>query len=550
MNVDLNKLNSILTYFDKDASLLKLSLLQSLSQQKINKSSEIKTYHSCLLFLLAYPDNESIQKIADAEMQRQGEFIKNLSENKRLNLDRTGLSYTETVGTFSLAFCKWILNNYPNTASIHSFDEAGIHPKEILKNILPEMEFELLGNDSLNKINWLKAACGLKNKSEQLKWLVSNIDAITGKTTLKEQLFESLKVYIKILPTDKLFSQSFGKITTSEIHFHSKGLLKKFNHLEIINKPLPKEAKLNTSQKNEIINVSRTALALLNRETDPITYSTPDNIKVFNLDHGLTIALFSINADIRLPLESYIGFMMFKNGYPMSYGGAWLFGKRSLIGINIFETYRGGESAFVFTQLLRTYHKAFGAEEFEVEPYQFGKNNPEGIQSGAFWFYHRFGFRPIDKKLFELSEAEHQKINSQKGYRSPIATLKQFTKSNLSVYFGSSKDFVKASIISSYITKQINDRFNSDRNNANNWVNYFLKKELNIHSKTFTITQYLGYHKLNYFYAFCIDFKKVNQKTKIALVKLMQLKGESEFEYLSAFQKIKFEKILVKELQS
>lgn len=550
MNSDLNKLNSILSNFDKDSSLLKLNLLHALSQQKINKTSEIKLYHNCLLFLLAYPDNHAVQKIAYSEMEKIGSFLNKLKETKRLPFDRTGLAFTETVGTFSLAFCKWILNKYPESASIHSFDEAGVHPKEVLKNILPEMEFEILGNDSLNKLNWLKTVSGLKNKNEQLKWLVFNIDAITGKTLLKEQLFESLKVYIQILPGNKSFSKSFGKITTTSNYFHEQGLLKKFDPLSIIHKRLPKEAKLNINQRNEILDISRTALALLNRETDPITYCTPDNIKVFNLEHGLTIALFSINADIRLPLESYIGFMMFKNGYPMSYGGAWLFGKRSLIGINIFESFRGGESAFVFAQLLRTYHQAFNAEEFEVEPYQFGKNNPEGIQSGAFWFYHRFGFRPIDKKLFELSESEHQKIISQKGYRSPVSVLKQFTKSNLSVNFGSSKHITKASIISSYITKQINIRFNSDRNKATNWVNTFLKKELNIHSKTFSITQYLGYHKLSYFFAFCIDFKKLNQKTKSDLIKLMQLKGESEFEYISAFHKIKFENILVKELQS
>ncbi|MBL7918013.1 MAG: hypothetical protein JNM96_06425, partial [Bacteroidia bacterium] len=464
MNADLNKLNSILSNFDKDSSLLKLNLLQSLSQQKIYKSKEIKAYHNCLLFVLAYPDNLAIQKIASAEMQKIGDSLKKLNETKRLTFDRSGLAYTETVGTFSLAFCKWLLNKYPNSAYIHSFDEAGVHPKEVLKNILPEMEFEIIGNDSLNKINWLKKVSGLKNKNEQLNWLVSTIDAITGKTILNEQMFESLKVYIQILQDDPLFSKSFGKITIPKIYFHEQGLLKKFDPKNIIHKQLPKEAKLNLSQKNEILDVSRTALALLNRETDPITYCTPNNIKVFNLEHGLCIALYSINSDIRLPLESYIGFMMFKNGYPMSYGGAWLFGKRSLIGINIFETFRGGESAFVFAQLLRTYSQAFNAEEFEVEPYQFGKNNPEGIQSGAFWFYHRFGFRPIDKKLFELSESEHQKIISQKGYRSPVSVLKQFTKSNLSVNFGSSKHIIKASIFSSYITKQINTRFNSDRN--------------------------------------------------------------------------------------
>ena len=161
----------------------------------------------------------------------------------------------------------------------------------------------------------------------------------------------------------------------------------------------------------------------------------------------------------RLPLESYIGFMMFKNGYPMAYGGGWLFGKRSLLGINIFEAFRGGESAFVFAQLLRTYKNAFGADYFEVEPYQFGKDNPEGLQSGAFWFYYRFGFRPVDEALNKLATEESKRIQSEKGYRSPISTLKLFTKSNVCVNFSGNQKPINPSEISKYISVQIVKQF-------------------------------------------------------------------------------------------
>ncbi|MBK9983286.1 MAG: hypothetical protein IPP15_12935 [Saprospiraceae bacterium] len=57
--------------------------------------------------------------------------------------------------------------------------------------------------------------------------------------------------------------------------------------------------------------------------------------------------------------------------------------------------FRNGESAFILAQLLRVYKHVFKLSYFEVEPYQFGLDNPEGIASGAFWFYYRFGFRPL-----------------------------------------------------------------------------------------------------------------------------------------------------------
>jgi hypothetical protein len=61
----------------------------------------------------------------------------------------------------------------------------------------------------------------------------------------------------------------------------------------------------------------------------------------------------------------------------------------TLFSTSFFESFRGGESAFVFSQLLRSYKQSFGANYFEVEPYQFGKNNPEGLNA---WYITSPGF--------------------------------------------------------------------------------------------------------------------------------------------------------------
>jgi len=365
---------------------------------------------------------------------------------------------------------------------------------------------------------------------------------------LREQLFESLKLYITINPLNPQFSRSFGTIGQKDPHYHSKGLLKKFNELELINRKLPPEKKLSSDQRESILKAARVSLVLLNRETDPITYGTADGIKVFDLEHGLSIALFSIKPQLRLPIESYIGFMMFKNGYPMSYGGGWLFGKRSLIGINIFEAFRGGESAFVFAQLLRTYKQAFGAEQFEVEPYQYGKNNPEGLQSGAFWFYHRFGFRPTDQELFKLAEEEYKNKIKSKGYRSPIHILRQFTKSNLEVNFGKSKILIKPLQISYFISHLIALRFKGDRNLAFKWSQTILKAKLGlVYSKLNKEEQY-GFIKLSVFAASCLNLEKLNASDKNTLIKLIKEKGSSEFNYIRTYNQFPFDKYFVNEL--
>ena len=38
----------------------------------------------------------------------------------------------------------------------------------------------------------------------------------------------------------------------------------------------------------------------------------------------------------------------------------------------------------------------FGCDSFAIDPYQLGHHNAEGLSSGAWWFYYKLGFRPID----------------------------------------------------------------------------------------------------------------------------------------------------------
>ena len=67
----------------------------------------------------------------------------------------------------------------------------------------------------------------------------------------------------------------------------------------------------------------------------------------------------------------------------------------------------------------------------EVSIYQIGKENSEGINSGAFWTYYHAGFRPIREEQKKLAEAEAKKIKSTRAYRSPASTLKKLAGSRL-----------------------------------------------------------------------------------------------------------------------
>ena len=208
--------------------------------------------------------------------------------------------------------------------------------------------------------------------------------------------------------------------------------------------------------------IIKRALVLTMRETDPATFMDESSLRLFELERGISIAIYGMKAERQLPFQSYIGYTLFKNGLPAAYGGSWMFGKRAMFGLNIFETYRGGESGFMMCQLLRVYIQVFELDYVEVEAYQFGLDNPDGIRSGAFWFYYRYGFRSLNKALNSLSAKEFQKIKQQKGYRSSEKILLQFTESNIVLKLQPAVH-IKHSEIAAGITKMINVRFGGNR---------------------------------------------------------------------------------------
>jgi hypothetical protein len=72
----------------------------------------------------------------------------------------------------------------------------------------------------------------------------------------------------------------------------------------------------------------------------------------------------------------------------------------------------------------------YGTTCVSVYPYQLGHENEEAIESGAFWFYRKLGFRPGRANLQRLAEREEQKIAAatklgKTKYRTPPRTLKR-----------------------------------------------------------------------------------------------------------------------------
>jgi hypothetical protein len=106
--------------------------------------------------------------------------------------------------------------------------------------------------------------------------------------------------------------------------------------------------------------------------------------------------------------------------------------ERVEIGLNLFYTFREGESAWAYARLMRLYKQVLGAGIFSIDPYQLGgSGNEEGIESGAFWFYRKLGFRPVRAELARLVAAEERKLAAHKNYRTPPRLLRRLASGHV-----------------------------------------------------------------------------------------------------------------------
>ncbi len=541
---DVEKLRAISNGFGGTFSQQKKQFLQSFSKQVISDSTTLKQYHDCLLFLIAYPENVELLALAESELKRVGEAAKQIANGKsglkQKQLFGSGIIHTKLQAAFTFDLVKWLANTYPKSVSFNSFGAEKDKVREILSLCLPVCEREVVEDSKLSIHNWIKKAKG-NSPLTDLQWIIALIDNAGFAVDVKDTLYTTLALYIDVNVAADTYSRTFGRSVTKSTFYHTDELIKKVNALELISKQVPLPQKTTSLQTKQMIEVARMSLCLLYRETDPVTYTNEKEVLLFNMGRGIDICLYGIKPEKRKAIDSYIGYMAFKNGVPCAYGGGWILQDHSKIGVNIYPPFRGGESAYLFCQILRLYHRYFNVSCISVEPYQIGKNNSEGVKSGAFWFYYKLGFRPMEAKLKQLAEKEFALIASQKGYRTSLNVLKQLANANLEIHIGKgthNPTRYTSHDLSKIVTHNIAKKYAGNREVAKTKSFERMKKALGVKSiSSWTIGEQQSFKQLSLLMDAIPDIEKWNAKNKNSLLQLMKAKGgDSEIEYIRLFQ--------------
>ena len=413
--------------FGGPAAARKLRLILAASS-RAGTARLLRAWHDEVLFCCAYPDDPAVRRAAERELRRLALLARARTSAETSPLHNSGIAGTIVTASFSPDLLGWLVERFGPAVNLAWEDGgAGTAFEELLPLLALPPETDGLLSQRLTTEDWVRHAAG--GHGSALAWLLHRVETLQLTPEVRDRLFAAHDLFIRWQLGSG--SRTLTRFPPRPLFLQRHPLTRHVVLGEVLRDPLPRPVSLGRLGADEIIDIARATLAARARETDPVTFANPAETKLFRLERGVDIALFGIQPARRLPIESYFGFVAARNRVPIAYGGGWVFFGRCEIGVNLFEEFRGGESAVIFAQVLRAYRQHYRVRQFLVDPYQFGKDNTEAIRSGAFWFYYRLGFRPTDTALWRLADQEFGRIHAQPGYRSPARTLRRFTASKL-----------------------------------------------------------------------------------------------------------------------
>lgn len=466
----LTALEKVKEQYDKHSENHKSELLDVLAGVGLHSASELKRFHELLCFMRAYPDGPAVLKRAEKLLD---EFDLR-SDLKKLakNLVNTGISGTRIDYEFYWVTAEWLLEKWPEALRVR-WDEpfANRHKLHgLLRSLLPYAELILLDESGFSPRDWIELVKG-PNETDAA-FLVRRFQKLRCRSATREMIYEDLDIPMSITPGRDTPSRTKAHYAGSPIFFQTKPRIHKRPVLKSeIRKPPEKVTLVSRREGNRLIDLARWSMVTRSREVDAFANASCDDVFLVDCGQGLQFAGMGPVPERRHILESVYIFLILKNGVPIGYlQAAALFGSAE-VNFNMFETYRGADAGWVYGRALATIHHLMKPDCFVLDPYQVGGDgNVEGLQTGAWWFYYKMGFRPRDPDIRQLGFDEARKVKANPRYRTPISVLRELGEAEMYLYLGKKRDDVLSVFplenLGLHITRMLAERFGADREKA------------------------------------------------------------------------------------
>jgi hypothetical protein len=410
-------------------------LLTDIAGHRFTDADSLIRLHECLLFLRAYPADAEVMRLADAALFSFAQRIAGLPDLSAFeDAAVSGIAGTSFSAVFSYEVARRLAARYPRDINIdwENYDRAEKFGP-VLRRFLPLVQEDWPVEAHVPFRAWVDAARQPRSSgSSALGWLLERIASLHLSARDQAGLYDSLELLLlwRIKPR---VSRSRTRLPVRKPYFHREPLLRRRDidlELELDGPPLPVK-RLAQPEARKTLDLILDTSAMRYREL--YGFSHPDTQRVFRADagRGVEIVFFGLPPEWRLPLRAYHAGMFFKNGVPAGYVEVLSLFDRAEVGFNLYYTFREGESAWLYARLLRLFRQILRVRCFSVDPYQVGLENDEALESGAFWFYRKLGFRPLDAVAADLVKREEDRMLRTPGYRSSRDTLEKLAHSYL-----------------------------------------------------------------------------------------------------------------------
>ncbi len=394
--------------------------------------------HDELLFLCAYPPNPRALKRAEADLRRLGKRIEALVRSGELDpvLDQevSGIAGTWIESIYSYDLVRWLLARFPENVDIdwEEIDPDSERAAAVLPLVVPFLGEEASVDANVPYHRWLAAARG-QARGGTLAWLVRQFEQLAVPSHLRAALFDALALWVRWKLGRSPVTRTAMRRPPRAIFYQTTPILARRDvsiARELAGAPLPVTT-LSRSEGEKVLDMARAALATRYREIYCFNYGDPSTVVSADAGRGLEIILIGIVPERRLPLRAGFAPLLLRNGVPVGYGDAFALGERMEVSLNIFYAFRSGESAYALARLLKLYHQLFGSTTFSIDPYQVGLENEEAIESGAFWFYRKLGFRCTDPRIERMAAREEARMAKDPTHRTSARTLRRMAQGSL-----------------------------------------------------------------------------------------------------------------------
>jgi hypothetical protein len=429
----LDQLDELKTEFTPAGARRIERLLAQLSRKKFSDIDSLVRYHELLLFLRAYPHNASIMRAAERELRGFAERVSFL-EQQEIDLaplehpEVSGIAGTSVIDTFSFHIVRHLLQRHPSQLEIYwEWFESENRLAAIWPRFMPLLEEDASVEANVPYREWLAAARG---RNSELAWLMEQFDKLSKPENERAELYDSQQLYVRWTPSFDL-SRTGMRLSGRRCFYHRDPLIQRreIDLRQELATPSPELRKLAPEQGEKALDMARDSSTIRYRELYGFTHGDPKHVYRAELGRGVEIFIISLPPEKCLPLRSYHAVMIYKNGVAIGYFEGLSLFERMESGFNLYYTFRDGETAWLYARVLNVMRHFAGVTAFSLDPYQIGFENEEGIESGAFWFYRKLGFRPVDPEVLKLALKEEEKLRTHKGYRTSAATLRRLARS-------------------------------------------------------------------------------------------------------------------------